>query len=279
MNKTVLITGTSSGIGKAAATLFVAKGWNVIATMRNPASPDLTPSAELMVTRLDVQDRDSIGEAIEAGIARFGQIDALINNAAYGLSGLFESTPREKIQDQFDVDVFGVMDVTRAILPHFRKNKNGLIINISSGAGIFTLPLISLYCAAKFALEGFSEALAYELASQNIIVKLVVPHGGVTGTSFSETSAKSRDGVPIIPDYADFVARMRDAFAKMIAARTISADEVAHVIYEASTDGTDRLRYLVGDDSRGFIRAKQEMPDQDYVTFMRSHFPPRFPPS
>ena len=101
-------------------------------------------------------------------IARFGRIDALINNAGFGRYGLFEAIPREKIQEQFDVNVFGVMDVTRAILPHFRKNKGGMIVNVSSGAGIFTLPMISLYCATKYALEGFSESLAYELASQNI---------------------------------------------------------------------------------------------------------------
>ncbi|MGD1093387.1 MAG: SDR family oxidoreductase [Bryobacteraceae bacterium] len=274
MKQTVLITGTSSGIGKASARLFAAQGWNVIATMRNPvAETDLSQITNVLVTRLDVQDRESIEQAIDTGFARFGQIDALINNAGYGLSGLFESTPPEKVQDQFNVNVFGVMDVTRAILPHFRKNKSGLIINISSGVGIFMLPMISLYCASKFALEGFSEALAYELDSQNITVKLVVPHGGVT--SFSETSAKTRAGVALIPDCADFVARTTEAFAKMVAARTTSADEVARVIHEAATDGTDRLRYLVGDDARGFIRAKQGMPDQDYVNFMRSHFVPK----
>jgi NAD(P)-dependent dehydrogenase (short-subunit alcohol dehydrogenase family) len=276
MKKTILITGTSSGIGKAAAKLFANTGWNVIATMRNPAAEaDLTKISDLLVTRLDVQDRDSIGHAIEAGIGRFGRIDGLINNAGYGQYGLFEATPREKIQEQFEVNVFGVMDVTRAILPHFRKNKGGLIINISSGAGIFTLPMISLYCASKFALEGFSEALAYELASQNITVKLIVPHGGVTSTKFSETSEKNRAKDESLTDYGAFVARTNEAFASMTAARTISAGHVAQVIHGAATDGTDRLRYLVGEDSRGFIRARQQMPDQDYVAFMRSHFLPK----
>ncbi|MGD0251838.1 MAG: SDR family oxidoreductase [Verrucomicrobiota bacterium] len=276
MKKTVLITGTSSGIGKAATKLFASNGWNVIATMRKPTTEtELARMNDMLVTRLNVQDRDSIKQAIETGIARFGRIDALINNAGYGQYGLFEAIPREKIQEQFDVNVFGVMDVTRAILPHFRKNQGGLIINISSGAGIFTLPMISLYCASKFALEGFSEALAFELASQNIVVKLVEPHGGVTSTSFSERAGQDNADDASLTDYDNFVAHTKEAFANMTAARTTSADEVAKVIYDAATDGTDRLRYLVGDDSRGFIKARQELSDQDYVDFMRSRFQPK----
>jgi NAD(P)-dependent dehydrogenase (short-subunit alcohol dehydrogenase family) len=273
MKKTILITGCSSGIGQAAARLFAGHGWNVVATLRQPtAETELARLNNVLVTRLDVQDRDSIKPAIEAGIARFGRIDALINNAGFGQYGLFEAMPREKIQEQFDVNVFGVMDVTRAILPHFRRNQGGLIINISSGAGIFTLPMISLYCASKFALEGFSEALAFELASQHIIVKLVEPHGGVTRTRFSERTARDAAGNASLTDYDDFVARTQAAFANLTAARTTSADEVAKVIYHAATDGTDRLRYLVGDDSRGFIQARQQMSDQDYVNFMRARF-------
>jgi NAD(P)-dependent dehydrogenase (short-subunit alcohol dehydrogenase family) len=276
MKKTVLITGCSSGIGKAAARLFAGNGWNVVATMRKPTTEtELARMSNVLVTRLDVQDHDSINQAIKAGITRFGRIDALINNAGYGQYGLFEAIPREKIQEQFDVNVFGVMDVTRAILPHFRKNQGGLIINISSGAGIFTLPMISLYCTSKFALEGFSEALGFELASQNIVIKLVEPHGGVTSTSFSERAVQDNAADTSLTDYNDFVARTEEAFANMTAARTTGANEVAKVIYNAATDGTDQLRYLVGDDSRGFIKARHELSDQDYVDFMRSRFLPK----
>src|SRR6266478_25943 len=188
MKKTILITGTSSGLGKTAAKHFASCGWNVVATMRAPEQEkELAGLSDVLVTRLDVEDRESIQLAIEAGIARFGKIDALINNAGFGLFGVFESISREKVQEQFDINVFGVMDVTRAILPHFRKNKDGLIINVSSGAGVFTLPMLSLYCASKFALEGFSESLSYELASQNIIVKIIEP-GGVISTNFGKRS-------------------------------------------------------------------------------------------
>ena len=235
---------------------------------------DLASLSNVLIASLDVRDRDSIERSIKAGIARFEKIDLVVNNAGYGLYGLFEAIPREKIQEQFEVNLFGVMDVTRAILPHFRKNKAGMIINISSGAGIFTLPGISLYCASKFALEGFSEALAFELASQNIIVKLVEPHGGVTGTGFSERAAPRPAKDPSLTDYDGFVARTNAAFARMTAARATSAEDVARVIHGAATDGTDRLRYLVGNDSRGFIAARREMSDQDYVDFMRSKFLP-----
>jgi NAD(P)-dependent dehydrogenase (short-subunit alcohol dehydrogenase family) len=276
MKKTVLITGASSGIGKATAEVFARNEWNVVATMRKlHTDRGLANSSGLLVTRLDVQDRDSIGQAIEAGLAKFGRIDVLVNNAGYGQYGLFEAIPREKVQEQFDVNVFGVMDVTRAILPHFRRNRAGVIINVSSGAGIFTLPMISLYCASKFALEGFSEALAYELASQNIVVKIVEPHGGVTGTSFNERSARDQAKDPSLKDYDEFVQRTNEAFARMSAARMLSAEAVAKVIYGAATDGTDQLRYLVGNDTRGFIKARQEMSDKDYVTFMRSWFLPK----
>jgi NAD(P)-dependent dehydrogenase (short-subunit alcohol dehydrogenase family) len=273
LKKTVLITGCSSGIGKASVRLFAQHGWSVVATMREPQKEtELKQIRDVLVTGLDVRKPESIERAVAAGIKRFDRIDVLINNAGYGQYGLFEAIPREKVQEQFDVNVFGVMDVTRALLPHFRKNKAGVIINTSSGAGLFALPMISLYCASKFALEGFSEALAYELASQNIAVKIVIPHGGVTATHFSERSAEDRAVDPALSDYDDFVTRTDDAFARMGAARSIGADEVARVIYTAATDGTDRLRYLIGEDSRGFIRARREMSEENYIDFMRSHF-------
>ena len=271
MSKTVLITGASSGIGRASVGLFAAKGWNVIATMRRP--DPILASDNVLVARLDVQDGGSILAAVDAGIARFGGIDALVNNAGYGQYGLFEALSREDIQTQFDVNVFGVMDVTRAVLPHFRARKSGVVVNVSSGAGIFTLPMISLYCASKFALEGFSEALSYELASQGIGVKLVIPHGGVTSTNFNARSLESHVRDEKLGSYDGFVERTAAAFGALAAASTIHADDVAALIHKAATDGTDQLRYLIGDDSRGFVKARRTLPDQEYIEFMRAKFP------
>lgn len=276
MTKTALITGCSSGIGKASAKLFSEQGWNVIATMRDPQQgSELAEIDGILVTRLDVQDAASIDAAITAGIERFGKIDLLVNNAGYGQFGLFEAISRQKIQAQFDVNVFGVMDVTRAILPHFRQNRSGLIINVSSGAGIFTLPMISLYCASKFALEGFSEALAYELSSQNIGVKLVLPHGGVNETKFVERQADDQASDPTLTDYDAFVARTNQIFAGMVGARSMSSGDVAEAIFTAATDGTDRLRYLVGDEENPIVKARYELSEEDYVQFMRSRFAPK----
>ena len=273
MSKTLLITGTSSGIGHAAVRRFADAGWNVVATLRNPsAAGDLAALPSVLVTRLDVQNEASIQAAIDAGIARFGHIDALVNNAGFGQYGLFEATPDAKVREQFEVNVFGVMAVTRAILPHFRQRQAGVIVNVSSGAGMFTLPMISLYCASKFALEGFSEALSYELASQGIAVKLVIPHGGVSSTRFGERSGMEHGEQARIADYDAFVARTNAAFDNMRAGRMMTSDEVAQVIQQAVTDGTDRLRYLVGDDARGFVKARRELTEQGYIDFMRGHF-------
>lgn len=270
--KTILITGASSGFGKATARLFAQQGWNVVATMRRPElEQNLQRFPNVFVTRLDVQNPTSIAVAVDVGIARFGRIDAVVNNAGFGLFGLFEATPREKIMEQFEVNVFGVMDVTRALLPHFRENKSGLILNIGSGAGVFTLPMLSLYCASKFALEGFSESLAYELASQNIVVKMIEP-GGVVSTNFGRRSGTESAGNAPLPDYDGFVARTQAVFAGLRASRTATEDEVAQVIYAAATDGTDRLRYVATDDIKPLVQARRETSEEHYAAFMRAQF-------
>ncbi|MBD2749151.1 SDR family oxidoreductase [Microvirga sp. BT688] len=272
MKKTVLITGCSSGFGKASARYFAGRGWNVIATMRDPdAEKDLSGLDGVLVTRLDVQDSASIDQAIHAGIERFGRIDALVNNAGFGLFGVFEGTPRDKIQQQFDVNVFGTMDVTRAILPHFRQNKAGLILNVTSGAGVFGLPMLSLYCASKFALEGFSEALSYELAPLGITVKLVEP-GGSLSTNFVRRNGSEAAEVTTLSDYDAFVAGSQAVFEKLGAAATATGEDVAKVIYEAATDGSDWLRYAATDDIKPMIKARRETSEEEYIAFMRSHF-------
>jgi NAD(P)-dependent dehydrogenase (short-subunit alcohol dehydrogenase family) len=272
MSKTVLITGTSSGLGKTTAQLFARQGWNVIATMRSPADgTDLASQDNVLVVRLDVQDSDSIARAIAEGIARFGKIDALINNAGFGLFGVFEATSREKIQEQFDVNVFGVMDVTRAMLPHFRQNEAGIVLNISSGAGVFALPMISLYCASKFALEGFSESLAYELAPLGITVKVVEP-GGVISTNFGKRSGAEAGQAKAMPDYDAFATATGEIFDGLRAQRLATEDEVAKVIFDATTDGSDQLRYVATKDIAPLVTARRETSEQEYIAMMRSKF-------
>ncbi|WP_151633419.1 SDR family oxidoreductase [Noviherbaspirillum aerium] len=273
MSKTVLITGCSSGFGHAAALYFARQGWNVIATMRVPKDGGpLARFPNILVTRLDVQDPDSITRAIADGIERFGNIDAVVNNAGFGLFGVFEAAAEAKMHEQFDVNVFGLMRVTRAILPHFRARRSGTIINITSGAGVFGLPMISLYTATKFAVEGFSESLSYELSALGIAVKIVEP-GGVLDTGFGDRSGSESQELNPIADYDNFNAAAAKIFANLRGQRLATSEDVARVIFEAASDGSNRLRYVATDDIVPLVKARRETTEDTYMTMMRARFP------
>ena len=247
--KTIVITGASSGIGKATARLFADKGWNVVATMRNPAAEqDLRETAQLKRVALDVQDPDSPRAAVAAAIEAFGRIDVWLNNAGYGAFGPVEAGTRAQIQRQFDVNVFGVIACVQAIAPHFRANKAGVLINVSSIGGLMTAPSYSVYNASKFAVEGLSEGLWYELGVFGIKVKLVEP--GAIKTDFGGRSLDAWD-LSNLPDYAGFMAKVRAARANFVK-NSSTPELVAGVIYEAATDPGDTLRYLAGPDAKRF---------------------------
>jgi NAD(P)-dependent dehydrogenase (short-subunit alcohol dehydrogenase family) len=279
MRKTVLITGCSSGFGRASALRFLAGGWNVVATMREPAADgDLDGRSDALVTRLDVRELASIAAAIDAGIARFGAIDAVVNNAGFGLHGIFEATPRERIDEQFAVNVFGVMDVIRAILPHFRKNRAGVIVNVSSGAGVFTLPMLSLYSASKHALEAFSESLSYELAPFGVRMKIVEP-GGVTTTNFIRRSGAELGRTETPADYDGFLASMGALFTALQKERGLAtAEEVAQIIFDATGDPSERLRYVATKDIAPLVKLRQEAGEDEYMRAMRARFAPKTTP-
>lgn len=270
MNKTILITGSSTGIGRATAIKFQNEGWNVVATMRSPEKEEeLTQLENVLVTRLDVQDLDSIDQAMTAGINRFGKIDVVLNNAGYGLMGTFESASRESVQRQFDVNVFGLFDVTRAALPHFRANKSGMFINISSMGGKITFPLISLYHSTKFAVEGFSESLHYELAAIGVKVKLVEP-GGVA-TDFGGRSMDFQHDESLT-EYNETVAGVMANFQDMMSTEKISTPTlVADVIFDAATDDSDQMRYRAGQDAEQLLNARSAMSDQEFFGMMKSN--------
>jgi len=268
--KTVLITGSSTGIGAATAALFANKGWNVAATMRDvSAGADLARRENVLVSRLDVTDPASIDQSIKSAIERFGGLDAVINNAGFGQYGIFETVPPEDIQRNFDVNLFGVMNVMRAITPVFRQQNHGLILNVSSAGGLAGLPSISIYIATKFALEGFTEALSYELASQNIVVKLVEP-GGVD-TPFHARASKLNTGDGGIKSYAAFLEQSNAALSKL-AEGMATPEHVAGVIYSAVSDDTKRLRYFAGDDVKHLVETRRKLSDEDYETYMRAQF-------
>ena len=256
MPKTVLITGSSSGIGKATAKYFHNNGWNVVATMRNPTKEvDLKEDDNLKLIKLDVEDKSSIDNAIKQALDNFGAIDVLVNNAGYGTFGPLEAGTDEEIRRQYDVNFFGLIDCIKAVLPHFKEQKNGVIINISSIGGLMTLPFFGVYNSSKFALEGLSEGLWYDLQSFGIKVKLVEP-GGIH-TDFSGRSLNSFD-LAKFPEYKDYSEKI---LAKInspeISKNFGTAEMVAAIIFKASTDNSNRLRYLAGRDAKQFWFARR----------------------
>ena len=268
MSQTILITGASSGIGRASAQLFADRGWNVVATMRKPeAETELSQLENVLVTRLDVTDRESIAGAVTAGIDRFGRIDALLNNAGYGAYGVLEATGSEKIERQFDTNVIGLIDTAKAVLPHFRANGAGVIVNISSVGGKMTFPLGSLYHGTKFAVEGFSEALSYELEPLGIRVKIVEPGGVDTdfgGRSFDITNAES------LAEYQPMVQKL---MALLAAGMPLSPPSlIAEVIWTAVTDGTDQLRYEAGPDAVQLISQRKAQDDATFIGGIKTQY-------
>jgi NAD(P)-dependent dehydrogenase (short-subunit alcohol dehydrogenase family) len=262
--QTVFITGASTGIGRAAVVLFRDQGWNVAATMRTPSDHADLVCDHVRTLPLDVTDAATIRPALDQALAAFGQIDVLVNNAGYGTFGPFEAATNEQIERQYATNVTGLMYVTREFLPHFRERKNGTIINISSVGGRATFPLYSLYHGAKWAVEGFSESLNFELEPFGIRVKLVEP--GAIQTDFATRSLdllkkESLDA------YDDFTRRFRENWS---AGRRASSPElVAEVIYQAATDGTGQLRYIAGDDAKMILETRAKISQEDYYAMIR----------
>jgi short-subunit dehydrogenase len=269
MKNTILITGASSGIGKETAKLFASKGWNVIATMRSPENEtELTALDNVLVAKLDVLDVDSIAAAVNEGIQKFGQIDVLVNNAGYGAYGPLESFPRESIIRQFNTNVIGLLDVTQAVLPHFRANKSGTIINISSVGGKMAFPLGALYHGTKFAVEGISESLTYELEQFGVKVKIVEP--GAIATDFTGRSLDMSNDESLT-EYQPIVAKTLAAVSAMFANASAPA-VVAGVIYDAATDGSNQLRYIAGEDAIQTIALRQQLDDATFLGGMKQQF-------
>jgi len=266
MKKTVLITGASSGFGRETVKLFAAKGWNVIASMRSPEKEtELSGLAGVLVTRLDVTDKGSIHEAVEAGIRTFGAIDALVNNAGYGAFGALEAASEDVIRQQFEVNLFGLIEVTKAVLPGMRAQKSGVIVNVSSIGGRLTFPFSTLYHATKFAVEGLTESLQYELNPLGIRLKIVEPGG--YRTNFAGRSMALYGGGGL-----DGYQQRFDQFLGLLEQWPMSGNigEVADVIFEAASDGTEKLRYPVGNDAGPLLEARRQMDDVDFKKMMLS---------
>ena len=257
--KVAFITGCSSGIGAAAARHFAAQGWSVAATMRTPAGALASPT--IREYALDVTDRATIEAAMKAALADFGRIDVLVNNAGYGLFGPFETASDEAIRRQFDTNLFGLFDVTRAVLPTMREQKSGVIVNVSSIGGLTTFPMNSLYHANKYAVVGFTESLNFELAPFGIAAKVVCPGGVLTdfaGRSLGMTF-EGDGGV-----YAEGVALTAAAFRRN-PSRYSTPEHIAEGLYAAATDGARNVRYVLGEDAKERWAMRQKITDAQYL--------------
>lgn len=240
---TVLVTGAGAGIGRATALYFQQQGWNVVAGVRRPESvPEFEGLDRCLCLPLDVNVQDTIDRAMQQTMDYFGGLDVLVNNAGFGTFGAFEYATEAQILQQFQTNVFGVMRMTRSVLPHFRAKRQGTIVNISSVGGRLAFPLYSLYHATKFAIEGFSESLQYELAPFHIQVKLIEP--GAIKTDFLHRSQVVLQH-PTLHSYDDYQSKVWQKL-QAIEASAPSPDLVAKVIWQAANDKTDRLRYSVG---------------------------------
>jgi NAD(P)-dependent dehydrogenase (short-subunit alcohol dehydrogenase family) len=246
MTKTIFITGASTGLGRASALRFAAKGWTVIATMRNPdKETELGSVPGVTLMALDVTKPDQIKAAAEKALA-LGPVDVLFNNAGYGLAGAFEAASDEQLVQEIDTNLLGVMRVTQAFLPAMRQAGGGTIVTTTSIGGLVTFPFNSVYHATKWGLEGWSESLAYELEPFGIRVKTVAP-GGIS-TDFASRS------LVFTPHeaYMGAIGKVMAAFTNPERrAKGSTAEQIAEVVYEAATDTSDKVCFVAGEDAKG----------------------------
>jgi short-subunit dehydrogenase len=247
------------------STRLIAETSDRIDSPRNLLQISFLERDNILVTRLDVQDPASTTAAVKAGIAKFGKIDVLLNNAGYGSYGVLEATPMEKIRRQFDVNVIGLLETTKALLPHFRANKEGVIINISSIGGKMTFPLGTLYHGTKFAVEGLSEALSFEMEAIGVKVKIVEP--GAIRTDFAGRSFDFNNDETLV-EYQAIVGKLLAAFAPLLEHGS-EPEVVAEVIYKAATDGTNQLRYTAGADAQQILANRKADDDATFLQAMK----------
>lgn len=247
--KTVLITGSSTGYGLETARYFLAQGWNVIATLRDPSKNLLPPASLLRVLPLDVTKPDTIAPALEAA----GPIDVLVNNAGIGLFGAFEATPMSTVREVFETNTFGVMAMCQAIIPQFRQRRAGTIVNVTSSATLAPFPLVAAYTASKTAIEGFTASLEHELKAFDVRVKLVEP-GYSPKTSFVANGQQRMQG--LIPEsYQPFAHRV---FAGMTELTDFTRPiDVAEGVWHAVNDTSDRLHFAAGADAVALAKLRQ----------------------
>jgi NAD(P)-dependent dehydrogenase (short-subunit alcohol dehydrogenase family) len=264
MTKTIFITGASTGLGSATSRLFAQKGWSVIATMRKPElASELVGIPNVTLMELDVTNPAQIQTVASQAIA-MGSIDVVFNNAGYGLKGPLEGTADEQLVRQVNTNLLGVIRVTKAFIPHFRSKENGTFITTTSIGGLVAVPLNSAYHATKWALEGWSESMAFELNYLGIDIKTVSP--GFISTDFSGRSLDTASHVAY-DLMSQKVTNAMKAASESSSAST--AEQIAEVVFEAATDGKKTLRYLAGKDAKAIYAQRLAVGDEVFRSGLR----------
>jgi len=258
--KVVLVTGASSGFGKLIAETLARKSFQVFATMRNVKGKNAAAARELIemaksefvglyVLELDVTEDSSVEQAVGEIAAQCGHIDVLVNNAGFGITDLVETVPVAQAQRQFDVNVFGILRMNRAVLPHMKRQKSGLLLHVSSGAGRVVIPGMGLYCASKFAMEALAEAYRYELASQGIDSVVIEP--GAYATPILEKLEQGED--PARKEGYGETATIPERIVEMIRGSQGNPQEIADAVLSIieTPAGTRAMRYRVGPGAGG----------------------------
>jgi NAD(P)-dependent dehydrogenase (short-subunit alcohol dehydrogenase family) len=271
-HKVAVVTGSSGGIGYETSLILARNGFLTYATMRNlnkseniqlPATKENLP---IHVKQLDVVDDMSVKNAVQAILSETGRIDVLVNNAGYGLNGALEDLGMDEIKTQFETNVFGLIRTTQAVLPIMRSQKSGTIVNISSAAGRFGFPGASAYVSTKFAVEGLSESMSYEVEPFGIKVVLVEP--GVIKTNFFDGMVYAKKSQDPNSPYSQIVGKMSDSFEDMIK-NSSSPELVAKVVLNAVINENPNLRYLAGNDVETWLGNKGKMSDEEFYKMMK----------
>jgi NAD(P)-dependent dehydrogenase (short-subunit alcohol dehydrogenase family) len=271
--KVAVVTGSSSGIGYATVLRLARSGYLTFATMRNPAKgSDLIRVAEneklpIQVEQLDVTDFNSIKDFITRIGESAGRIDILVNNAGYLLIGSLEDLSMKEIQDQLDTNLLGTIQVTQQVLPVMRAQESGIIVNVSSGVGRFGFPVMSAYVATKFAVEGLSESLAYEVAPFGIKVILIEP--GVVKTRILYNSVVGQGASREDSPYSGMLRNLNSTFNALVEHASTS-DQVAVTILQAISSQEPKLRYPVGQDAATWLEKKNTMTDEQFQEYMKN---------
>lgn len=270
--KVAVVTGSSSGIGLETALTLARNGFLTYATIRNLAKSDKIKAVAdkdhlpVRIVQLDVTDDTSVNNAVQSIIKETGRIDILVNNAGYALSGAFEDLSLEEIKNQYDTNLYGIIRTSQAVLPIMRKQTSGRIINISSGLGLFGFPGMSAYSSTKFAMEGLSESMAYELDQFGIKVILIEP--GVIRTNISNSIVIAKKAQDSSSPYSQMMQKMDNNFKKFTE-NASSANVVANIVLEAATSEKPRLRYLAGKDMEMWMQSKNSMSDYEFYNSMK----------